>query len=274
MLHERLDSRTITRDERGSTVVRKYEVQATDPEQLLHTGIDIPYHGQQHPTIPYLFVDTIELEPASDGRSTIMLVTYREPDHGSLTIYDEEWTWSISTEVRNVDSVIDPSKQLHYPVHASVGSVIGFDGEQVEGVDVLRPSTTLVVKKNYSFIGPYQREIIQASMAKVNFDMWFGYFPGQVLFIGADIRQVRTSMWEVTYQFNIKHYVGLQYVQLYTGELVWINPYPHDYIWFRYSDIDSGTSVQRGIKSVHMARVYDPADLHVLGLVGPSYWSI
>ncbi len=269
---ERIQSRAVTRTSNGSKVKRVYHVNNDDPEWVLYSGL-LPAHLEPHPSLPNLFVDEVTVEPpVQDGVTCRVIVIYKEWPLG-LTPASENWSWDIGAESQLITSVPNSSYAAHYPAASDVGLAIGSDGEQTAGVSVYRPTLTITVSKIWGYLIPEVRLLVELMTSTTNVGPWMDYDPGEVLFNGVKFRRQTDGTILATYGFRVSRWVGPQTIELFDTSTVVINPWPHDYVWYRFLDQKQDTGVekivQRGIQSVHVNQVYNESDFHLLGLVGP-----
>lgn len=271
---ERLPSRTVTRNANGTEVKRVYQTDSDDPEAILLSS-NLPVHMEVHPTLPNLYVDQVDIEPPIlDGETCRVVVTYKEWPRG-MTPDGETWTWDIGSEMQQITSVPNASYVWHYPAASDAGLAINTDGETTNGVSVYRPTLSLTVSKIWPYVTSSARLALEEMIATTNVAAWMDYGIGEVLFTGVQFRRQTDGTILATYKFEIARHLGTQTITLYDGSTVVIDPYPHDYVWFRFLDTKEDTGaekiVKRGIQSVHVNQVYGESDFSLFGLTGPLF---
>jgi hypothetical protein len=275
---EAFESRKISADQNGAYEDRVYYVWQTDPEFIWWSNM-LPKWMSPHPDgllMSNFFAESIAVDPPTKGLPNECRVTirYREYTYG-LTPAGEDWQFDYVSQQMHISSVPNDSYAIHYPPTAYAGLAIGTDGERTEGTDVMRRVETIVVTKMWTNIDRVGRYILASLANTVNSRYWFDYQPGEVLFTGSQVRRMPNGLVKVQYNFTARRYQPAFPVQLYTGEVVPVEPRPWDYVWYRYLDTsstDTETNEEteaKGIRSIHINQVYDFADLHVLGLSGP-----
>jgi len=272
---EMISSRRVNRTAEGTTITRIFRVATTDPEWLIANGwvVDLPAHNEQHPWIPFLFVDRLEILPDTKGIGKVDVeVTYREFPLG-FTPYSEQWSWDIVGSQQKIYSVWDPSYVIHYPATSDSGMAIGFDGERANGVSVFRPETAVNVTKVMAAITISDRYILESMVNTVNDSSWFDYAAGEVLYTGARVRRRSDGLIQVDFSFLVTRTRVPTYVTMYDGSTILVAPRPWDYLWFQYLDsaqlLGDDTVIAKRIKSIHIAQVYEYANFGVFNLGGP-----
>lgn len=265
-----LKSRILSRTAEGTQETMIYELNTDDPEIAF---LMAPPHNYPRAGASNLRVSEVRTEPR-DGMSEVTVVYKELPLE--LTVGGELWEWDIAGQQQHITSVINSNYQIHYPETASeVGVAIGYNGESVEGVDVYRTTTSLRIVKTWPSIDIYDRNLLQAINCTVNQYPWFDYDAGEVLFLGSKIRQVATGEVQIEYNFLISKFQPPKEVEIIDGTTVIVEPWPWDHIWFRstekiVTDEETGKKKKkRGIRSIHIARVYEFQDFSVFGFTGP-----
>lgn len=157
------------------------------------------------------------------------------------------------------------------PVHKQV---IGFDGENVNGCDVVVPIFDFgqtMFKTAAEVNSAYISAIINAT-GKTNSDAVttspFGSFAiGELLFLGADgVQPIPGGDWEINYRFSCsRNQTGLT-----IGDITGVAKKGWEYMWIRFKDNESNDSPIKEPLSVHVERVYDSTTILSLDLDG---WS-
>lgn len=151
-----------------------------------------------------------------------------------------------------------------------LGGAIGYDGESVNGVDITIPvwnwQETLYFSD--SQVNQYAYYALTGS---VNSDVFKGYQPGEVLFMGASGQKRGdpwiinpNNKWEVTFKFAASPNLS----GISVGAITGINKKGWEYLWVQYGeDVDSSAKIR--IKkpiAVYVEQVYDYAPFSTLGL--------
>jgi hypothetical protein len=156
-----------------------------------------------------------------------------------------------------------------YPSTApDYNGAIGYDGENVKGVDVTMPvmnfSETHYLKPS-KVTTKYKKNLGELT-GKVNDGSFKGYSEGEVLFMGATGSRrgdSRSDLWEVTYKFAM----SANRRNIKVGELTVTEKKGWDYLWVRYADDvkDKKTLVKKPI-AAYVEKVYERKDLGKLGI--------
>ena len=264
---ELLDSRDVSVNVTSASIKRRYLVTATDPEVFLNDP-SLPMIGSSHFVYPQYKLMGIEVARYSKTDDVCQVILTWET---RSFLPREEWEWDIATRSVHITSVIDLDHAAHYPEASDCGVLIGLNGDKVDGVDVLRANATLRVKKVWLMPPtPDQINLIGELLYHVNTYTWFNYLPGQILFTKARITMMDNGEHSVEYMFEIKPTPAEQYFDLIDGDFVTFTPASSfDYIWTQVGEtVTEGGSIV-GTKSVHVAQVYEYADLGLLDLYGP-----
>ncbi|MDD5597633.1 MAG: hypothetical protein PHV82_06795 [Victivallaceae bacterium] len=156
-----------------------------------------------------------------------------------------------------------------YPSTApDYSGAIGYDGEDVKGVDVTMPimnfSETHYLKP--SKVTTKYKKTIGELTGSVNNGAFKGYTEGEVLFLGASGSRrgdSSSNLWEVTYKFA----VSANRKSIKVGDLTVTEKKGWDYLWVRYADDvkDKKTLVKKPI-AAYVEKVYERKDFGNLGI--------
>lgn len=270
-MQEIIGSPSIQFNAEGTTVTHTYEQVGATAEAVFTS--QVPPYQTPHPTLPGLFLDSAEVTSKTEENATRMVLVFKTLNK-ALTNGGEVWEWDSQAQLEHITSVNSPLDQIHYPAQFNCGSVIGFDGEDVKGVDVYRPAGSFKVIRELETITAEERAFLFEAQGSVNAYDWHGYYAGEVLYLGASIRQNSKDRIEVTLQFQSKSFAPATMVHLLSGEAVPVTPAPWDYVWFQHGeqlvdDGENGMIRQRGIRAIHIARVYPLLDFGWFNLSGP-----
>jgi len=149
---------------------------------------------------------------------------------------------------------------------AALGGAIGFDGQNVAGVDITVPVFNLaethfipdaVVTAGY-------QGVLFALTGAVNSAFFRGFQPGECLFLGASGSKRGAERWEITYKFAGQP----NRLDLQVGDIGPISKRGWDYLWVQYGD-DVDATVKTLIKrpiAVYVEEVYPSAGFAALGI--------
>jgi hypothetical protein len=136
--------------------------------------------------------------------------------------------------------------------------LIGVNGDQVEGVDIILPA----LKLNYSFRHPAgfvsesQARYLASITGMVNSVLWHGFQPGEALLLGASGSGGTDSEAEASYSIA----ASANATGLTIGEIASIAKKGHEYAWIQYKDVVDGGKPIKQPKYVYVERVYDEVD--------------
>ncbi len=144
---------------------------------------------------------------------------------------------------------------------------IGFDGQRVNGVDIVIPVYTFSEThfKSTSFVSNAYRKTLANLTGKVNSGSFRGFEAGEVQFRGASGQLViveGTKQWQLTYQFA----ASPNLTNVPVGDLTVSEKLGWDYMWVLYGDnLDADTLVQHPI-AAYVERPYEFAAFSALGI--------
>ncbi len=146
---------------------------------------------------------------------------------------------------------------------------IGWDGQQVQGVDLTIPVYRFgeTHYKTNATINQAYKLTVQGLTGKTNNATFRGFAAGEVLFLGASGARRGTGsddLWEITYQFA----VSLTRSGFAVGDITVTTKAGWDYLWVAYKeDVDATTGVRRQIPAqVNIERVYEQGNFSGLGI--------
>jgi hypothetical protein len=189
-------------------------------------------------------------------------------------------TWSTTGGTEHITQSLETMEKGGAKV-ADFKQAIGFDGENVRGVDITVPVMTIEeiqYKTDDEITSTYVGDIFRAT-GKINeteVSSPYGVFqPGELLFLGANGSKREDDIWEVTYRF-----AGLpNRTNFAVGDLTITSKRGWDYLWLQYeADVDEaagdGGDKKAAIRkpvAYYVERVYEEIDFTDLDLDG---WSI
>jgi hypothetical protein len=152
---------------------------------------------------------------------------------------------------------------------AALGGAIGFDGQQVAGVDITVPVYQFSETHVFSpvFVTPAYPIALMRLTGAVNSGFFRGFAPGEVLFLGAAGSRRGTGIedpWEITFRFAASpNRTGVT-----VGSITGIQKRGWDYLWVQYGE-DVDAAAQALIKkptAVYVEQVYPFGDFGALGI--------
>jgi len=199
---------------------------------------------------------TIEVFERINQNSWRVKVNYVAPP-ATVVQYDSTGgTQHVTQSIATVNSYgPDASDQL--------GGAIGFDGENVAGVDKVIPIFNWIETHSLT-----DAELDVASYyaltGKVNSDNFQGYNPGEVLFNGAFAQEREDGLWEVQLKFSYQPNKD----NLSVGTITGISKKGWEYLWVYYAkSIDTTAKVKIPKPSaVYIEQIYEYASFGPLDL--------
>jgi hypothetical protein len=144
-----------------------------------------------------------------------------------------------------------------------LGGAIGYDGENVAGVDITVPVWNWQ-ETYYLTDAELNTPAYYALTGTVNSDVFEGYQPGEVLFLGASGQKRGNARWEVNFKFAASpNRTGIA-----VGPILVLSKDGWDYLWVQYGDDVDNTANIRIKKPVaaYVEQVYDRAPFSILGI--------
>lgn len=152
----------------------------------------------------------------------------------------------------------------------NLGGTIGVTESGVDGVDVVIPTFNFSKTKIFSqaqVTASYLRTIFQTT-GSVNSDTFLGFYPGEVLFLGANATQrisnQDTQTWEIVFNFAARK----NETMVSTGELTLSQKNGWDIIDVYYKRAVGDTRVYLTPSVARVLRVYPRAPFSPLGFTG------
>jgi len=204
------------------------------------------------------------------NENTFKVTVKYQSSSSSLDIDDNEPEPTFSFDTGGATMHLSQSLETDgiYPDDApDYGGAIGYDGENVNGVDVVQPvmnfSETHYFKPS-RVTTSFKRTIARLT-GTVNSDSFRGYDAGEVLFLGASGTRRGTSsksLWEISYRFS----VSLTKEDFDVGDISISRKSGWDYLWVRYADKPEDGEVLKKPSSAYVERVYERESFGSLGL--------
>jgi hypothetical protein len=149
---------------------------------------------------------------------------------------------------------------------SALGGAIGYDGQNVNGVDITVP--VYQFSETHQLVAGFVNQAYQGALFALTGTVNQGYFrglqPGECLFLGASGSKRGADLWEITYKFaGSPNRSNLQ-----VGAIGPIQKGGWEYLWVQYGD-DVDAAAQVLIKkpiAVYVEQVYPSADFAGLGI--------
>jgi hypothetical protein len=161
------------------------------------------------------------------------------------------------------------------PGAPSMNGAIGVDGSSVNGIDYVVPS--LQWNETYDIAAgyvttPYIRMVSKLT-GTVNNAPFRTFAAGEVLFLGCSgahewDAEKGDGPWSLTYKFLASPNAGpgLTLPAIKVGSITGITKLGHEYLWVRYEDNVSDTSLVKVPRHVYVNRIYRQDDFSQLGI--------
>ena len=194
-----------------------------------------------------------------------VIATYEPPESGNGDPVTLENTYQFETggSTQNIKSGWLTPYRYSTAGSEITTSAIGFDGENVAGVDIVVPQFQWAETYWYppTFVTePFKQGIANAT-GKVNSDTCKGYPPGSVLFLGASGSKQGNGWWQIVWKFAYQE----NRTNFTIGDITVASKQGWQYMWIRYEDEVSGTGAQKSLikkaKYVYIEDVYKPYPL-------------
>ena len=152
------------------------------------------------------------------------------------------------------------------PKSSDLGGAINFDGDSVNGVDIVVPGYQCT--ETYWFTDASVTETykgyLMALTGSVNVATYKGGAAGSVLFMGASGQKRGNGQWEIAFKFStLPNQTGLSF-----GSITGIAKKGWQYLWVRYGDdVDNTLKVKIKVPiAVYVENVYPDGDFSLLGI--------
>lgn len=153
---------------------------------------------------------------------------------------------------------------------AELAGAIGFDGHNVNGVDITVP--VYQFSETHAILPPAVNQAyklgLMATTGTVNMALFRGFAAGEVLFLGASGTRTGfadADMWQISFKFAAQKNQS----NLTVGAISGIAKFGWDYLWVQYgADVDATAQVliKRPI-AVYIEQVYPDGDFSLLGIL-------
>ncbi len=168
------------------------------------------------------------------------------------------------------NAITTASPERRFPPSAPMmNGAIGVDSNGVNGVDIVSPQ--LQWQESYDVPNAYITSAYIRGLAgitgTVNNASFRGFAAGEVLFLGClgsqewDDQKGR-GPWSLTYRFVASQNVTNKTI----GSISGIDKKGHEYLWVRYEDAVSSSSLIKQPKAVYVDKVYMDGDFSGLGI--------
>jgi hypothetical protein len=272
----------------SSSYVKSYKVFGTTDDVELHADINATISGTvwQYPgqptvqltaesySVSYLGDDAwqVQVSYAKDGADDD---NQQDPLKRSRSFDTSGGTQHITqakggTVTTTGSTTTTTSTETKFPPTApSMDSAIGVDGDSVAGVDIVVPQLTWT--ETYDVPSPYVTndyiKTVAALTGTVNNAAFRSFAAGEVLFLGASgshewDEEKGDGPWSLSYKFVASPNVTNETIGPVTG----ITKRGHDYLWIRYEDSVTDSTLLKKPKFVYVNKVYRDGSFSGLGI--------
>lgn len=187
------------------------------------------------------------------------IASYEQPDSGGgsdTATLENTYTFEIGGGTQNVKQGLVAT--VKYPADAASIDGINFDGENVNGVDIV--TTQYQWSETYWFspavVTTTYKQTLSAIVGTVNDATFRGFPAGEVLFLGASGTKQGNGWWQITFKFaRERNSTGLS-----VGTITGIAKTGWQYMWVRYEDDVGGAGANKALikkaKAVYVETVY------------------
>lgn len=291
---ELYESRKFTRTSNGKQVTRVYLVDGTN--DCLTAADSVPDYGDEYiddggagQQIYVVSVGIVRQESVDQCRATVVYESRQKGGGATGQVGQEVWDWSFMSAQEKITNIKEEEDRTTYNIdnlggkHPGYGTAINKSGDKVEGATVYVKRSSLRVTKYYqpSAVDETWLEMIDELSVTVNETSWQGYDAGEVLFLGATVREVNDEMTQIDYQFLMnKNIENQSEVIMFTtpgaGAVTFVPATVSKEGWqhrgYIHRDMtDRNTKIKyHGITEINVDTVYDKDDFEKLDLTRPS----
>ena len=217
-----------------------------------------------------LALESVEIDERINENTFKVIVQYQESEDSEQASSVSEYDSVFSFDTGGGTLHLTQSRKTvgKYPTDApDFGGAIGYDGETVNGVDIIQPAANDTETHYFpdSKITTAYKKMLSLATGTVNLKSFRGYDPGEVLFLGAaGSKRSSDALWEVTFKFAISP----NRKNFEVGDISVGMKFGWDYLWVRYADKvdDEAKTLVKKPVAVYIERVYQLADFSYLGI--------
>jgi len=280
---ELYDSREYSRSGNAHTLIRKFQVTGLDEPFDAASAAGVPAYGAYYvpasgPTLMRVKDKKSRVLKVEEEKRCEVTVTYtRDPQDDDETgaQHRDGWDLEVSTQMLHTTAVKNEAYQRHFPDTEDIGTAIGLNGDEVEGVDVHVPKATVSFRtwRRLSEVDQNLKDTIYDLVGKVNEAPFEGWELWELLYLGArisytepdpDAADVLDPWVQLEHVFlGEKNQDALEF-ELIDGAIEVVDKKGWEYLWLRYGsrtdEVAGEAKKVQGIKSVHVAHVYEGGD--------------
>ena len=206
---------------------------------------------------------SIEIGDRVNEDSWRVTVRYEPPEPQEQTAPDAVVAFDSTGGTQHITQSIQTLGAYGPGASSLLGGAIGYDGEQVAGVDITVPVWNWS-ETHYLDDAQVNAPAYYFLTGKVNSDAFRGYSAGEVLFLGATGQKRGDAKWEVTFKFA----ASLNKTGIQVGDITGISKRGWDYMWVQYADdVDDVAKVRiKKPAAVYIEQVYEEGAFSSLGI--------
>lgn len=212
-------------------------------------------------TVPYERPDKKQNKPRDAGSQPKFSF---DTTGGRQNVKHSEKTVDIAAADGGEGFSFDPDRSTSKPPEDFKG-LIGVNGDEVEGVDLVVPTFRFQETHYYPFIPFEYAQRLYRLTGRVNKDRFRDFDPGEVLFLGAQGGQERGKPAEITFFFDCSPNV----TNLTIGDITVKEKAGWDYLWVHWHDVldDEAFAIVKRPKAAYVEQVYPRANFVELNFV-------
>ena len=210
-----------------------------------------------------LFRKSIELAERLNNDTWKVVVRYEPLDPSSEEEPEAVTSFDSTGGTQHITQAIATVGLYGPSVSTLLGGAIGYDGENVSGVDITVPVWNWQ-ETHYLTDAQLNAPAYYALTGQVNAAVFRGYAAGEVLFQGASGQKRGTGKWEITFKFA----ASPNKTGIVIGAISGIAKKGWEYLWVQYGD-DVDVAAKVRIKkpvAVYVEKVYAEGDFATLGI--------
>lgn len=194
---------------------------------------------------------------------------YETPSYDQADPPDAAFSFETGGQTQHITQSIETVNRYGPSATADLAGAIGYDGEQVQGVDITIPAFRFseLHYKPAAAVSQNYRVACARLTGKVNSSAFRGFSAGEVLFLGASGSRRGDDLdddWEITYSFAQQdNETGLQ-----VGTITGIVKRGWDYLWVQYAEdvaADASQLVKKPV-AAYVEKVYKDGDFSALNI--------
>lgn len=212
---------------------------------------------------------SIEIAERVNSNTWKVVARYETPDYDPVEPPEPIFSFDTGGGTQHITQSIQTVSRHGPAATDKLGGAIGFDGENIEGVDIAIPvyNFSETHYKSAASVSTSYRLALFRVTGTVNSSSFRGFAAGEVLFLGASGSRRGDDAdddWEITYKFAAQQNRS----GITVGEISGISKKGWEYMWVQYApDVD--TSASQIIKkpvAVYIEKVYQDGNFGDLNI--------